>query len=274
LFTLSPGNPTPSGTLFVVLKAYFDGSVSSSKAMTLAAIAADEATWSNFEPQWKYVLEDRGGASYSHMKEAMPLEGIFRGWQPENRDWLIQGLKDLIAEFNHAPKFRVFTCTVDLEAHARWKRQKQHPSPERLCARILFPRILDWYQRFPDPIVDVIEMFFDRNERFMGHIQTDWNNKKLRKRFPMLELIRTVAPAEMRLTPPIQAADMVAWARNRLAVPPDSLSPFAIKPVLSVGDNFSLMAKLIYLATDKGQHYTLDETQLATRRFPENNLKR
>ena len=103
--------------------------------------------------------------------------------------------------------------------------------------------------------------------------RTDWSNKKLRKRFPMLELIRTIAPAEMRRTPAIQAADMVAWARNRLAVPSESLSPFAVKPILSVGDNFSLMAKLIYLATGKGRHYTLDETQLATRRFPENNLK-
>jgi hypothetical protein len=205
------------------------------------------------------------------MKEAMPLEGEFKGWSPENRDWLIQGLKDLILEFNQNPRFRVFTCAVDLEAHARWKHQQQHPSPERLCAKILFPRILDWYAGFPDPIVDGIELFFDRNERFMGHIQTDWNNKKLRKRVPMLELIRTIAPAEMRFTPPIQAADMVAWARNRLAVPPDSLNPFAIKPILSVGDNFSLMANQVFEATDKGQHYTLDETQLATRRFRESN---
>jgi hypothetical protein len=237
--------------------------------MTLAAIAADEAAWSSFEPQWKYVLGDRGGASYSHMKEAMPLEGTFKGWTPENRDWLIHGLRDLISEFNHMPRFRVFTCTIDLDAHARWKRQKQHPSPERLCARILFPRILDWYVEFSDPILDTLEIFFDQGEPYMGHIQNDWNNKKLRQKLPVLELIRTIAPADMRLTPPIQAADMVAWARNRLAVPSDLLSPLAIKPTFSVRDKFSLMAKLIYAATQKGSHYTLDEKQLATRRFPD-----
>jgi hypothetical protein len=247
-----------------VLRVYLDGSWSDRSSMTLAAIAADEMLWEDFEGQWRFVLTDRGNAPYSHMQEAMALEGVFKGWDPKIRDLLVSGLGDLIAEFGHKPKFQVFTCTVDLEAHQRWKVVNRIPSPERLCTRIVFGRVLDWYGEFPDAILGAIEGFFDQNERFMTHLHGDWNNRQVRRRWPVWSLIRTIAAADMRFVLPLQAADMIAWARNRLASDRRT-SRLAIKPQLSVYDHFSVVAKSI-LSGPAGWHLTVDEHMLATAR--------
>ena len=256
------------GDVQTVLKAYFDGSKNDQAgSITLAAIAADEKLWLDFESQWKLVLVQRGNAPYAHMKEAMSLEGAFKGWTPFDRNWLIAGLNDLITEFSGRHRFQGFACTVDLEAHERWKRARSLPPPERLCARLIFPKIMDWYGTFPDLIMDSMEAFFDRNEGFMHHISSDWNNPKIRRKYPVWSLIKTIAPAHMKDTPPLQAADMLAWSRNRLANSLPS-SPLALKPDLSVTDNFSLIAKLIFSGA-KVYHWTINERALATRSFPE-----
>ena len=251
-----------------MLKVYFDGSKSErSESLTLAAVAADESLWADFNDQWRTVLSRRGSAPYSHMAESMKLEGAFRGWKPATRDFLLSGLGDLLAEFSHKERCMAFSCTVDLGAHSRLKQSRNLPSPERLCARLIFPKIMDWYGTFPEAILDQMEVFFDRNEGFMRHISTDWNDKRVRRKYPIWNLIKTIAPATMQNTPPLQGADMIAWARNRLATTPP-LSPLELKPELSVTDNFSLRAKLIFAST-RIFYWTVDEHAMLTRRFPE-----
>ncbi len=228
--------------------------------MTLAALAADEQVWIYFEREWANLLSDRGNPPYMHMKEAMPLKGAFEGWEPEARDFLVYGLLGLIMEIGQNPRFRSFTCTIDLVAHKRWKAEKNLPLPERLCARLVFPKAYEWYSSFPDPILDSIDVFFDRNERFMGHIAGDWNNKKTQKTPPIWGLVRTIAPADMRQTPPLQAADMLAWARNRMAV-------------VERNDKFSQLARDI-LNGPARTFIDLNEKALSSRRFPEGGIVR
>ncbi len=90
------------------------------------------------------------------------------------------------------------------------------PAPERLCARIVFGHIWQWYTDLPDRVLDVLDMYFDRGEPYLAHIQEDWRTKRIRRQYPAWDLIRTIAPADMRTTIPLQVADMFAWARNRL----------------------------------------------------------
>jgi hypothetical protein len=50
----------------------------------------------------------------------------------------------------------------------------------------------------------------------MRHVYADWCSKRLRRERPAWNLVRTVAPAIMELTVPLQMADVIAWGRNRL----------------------------------------------------------
>ena len=259
-----------------MLKMFFDGSWSSN-SVTLACLAADDPVWIYFDQQWSKLLADRGNPPYMHMKEAMPLVGPFEGWKPDARDFLIQGLIGLLMEIGQHRRFHAFTCTIDLEAHARWQVPKQLPPAARLCARLIFPRVVDWYSKFPDAILDTIEIFFDRNEMFIGHISEDWNSKRIRRQFPVWGLVRTVAPAEMALTPGIQAADMMAWAGHRLAPKSVKSDGILIAPKTylfkNTDDRFSRIATDIFNGP-AGWHVLLDEYILATRRFPEEGARK
>ena len=46
----------------LTIKSYFDGSEQTNKALTLAAISADEATWNELEARWEEIRAARGKA--------------------------------------------------------------------------------------------------------------------------------------------------------------------------------------------------------------------
>lgn len=119
-----------------------------------------------------------------------------------------------------ARRFHGFRYTVDLAAYRRWREITSLPPAPKRAARYLLKKLFEWYQEFPDTVLEKIDVFYDRNEAFLRHVHSDWRDKKLRKRYPVLDLVNTVAPANSRLTPPLQAADMLAWSCNRLLVGP------------------------------------------------------
>jgi hypothetical protein len=113
LAKLSPSNLVKAGDIRIVLKAYFDGSRNDrAESITLAAVAADESLWVDFENQWRIILDNCGNAPYCHMKEAMKLEGAFKGWRPEARDYLIGGLADILQDFSFKDRFRDFPALL------------------------------------------------------------------------------------------------------------------------------------------------------------------
>lgn len=211
----------------MALKAYFDGATGfitengkrSPKSLTLTCLAADEQIWSQLEPEWEKVRKERGNPPFLHMADAMSLNGdIFGSWDEQRRDYLLDGLYSVLHGFGKNPRMHSFTCTIDLQAHARWKAIKNHPSPARLCTRYVCPVMFEWYARFPDPILSAMELYFDSGEPFMRHVDADWKNKKMKKEYPALEIIRTIAPVNMKITPPIQMADMICWGFSRQSV--------------------------------------------------------
>jgi hypothetical protein len=216
LSVLSPVNRLIPGTIYAVLKAYFDGSVIKSKRMTLACIAADEPVWVALESAWEDVRKNRGNPSQLHMTDAMSLEGEFKAWSAQKRDWLVDGFIQVLTAFRNRSHLHSFTCTVDLESHARWNLIRNHPSPARLCARLLFPSLLRWYDNFDQHVLERIELVFDRDEPYQRQIEADWRNKEIRRRYPLYEWVRSITSAAAIDVPALQMADMVAWGTNRL----------------------------------------------------------
>jgi len=85
-----------------------------------------------------------------------------------------------------------------------------------MCVRGVVTKVFEWYSAFPDTIHDVMEFCFDRDEAFMRHIDADWKNQNFRNKYPIWQLIRKIAPVDMRVTPGVQVADLFAWARTHV----------------------------------------------------------
>jgi hypothetical protein len=212
---LSPSIIT-DGVIYVALKCYCDGSEKIRRQLTLAAVAGDETVWGELEEDWRSFLAHIG-IPYTHMKEAIARKDVFRGWPKDKRDWFINGLITFFhAHEYHSKRLRAFTSSVDLKAHAEFSHIPGLPDPARMCVRHIVPEVFKWYCGFPDKIIDVMEFYFDRGERFMSHIWDDWNSEEFRTHHPMWGMIRTIAPVDMKLTPGIQVADMFAWARTHV----------------------------------------------------------
>ncbi len=229
--------------------------------MSLVAVSADEGVWSELEPAWSQTLRNHH-APYVHMRELMPLVRAFKDWSPQKRDALLEDLEFLLGRYRNEPRIKRFSCSVDLEAHYKWAKIRNHPKPERLCTRVVFPEILEWYAGLPDKILDVMDVFFDQNETSMRHIHEDWKTKKFKKKHPVWGLIRIVAEADMRHTIPLQIADMAAWARNRI----ESKGHKQM-------DSFLRHAYIITNATLLWIHREVGEKAMAESTFPEEGIR-
>jgi hypothetical protein len=200
----------------VSVKAYFDGSEIAARSLTLAAVAADDNTWARLEALWNEVKRERGNVSYIHMTDLMALQGIYREWSGEKRDYLVDGLLNVLLSFRGAERLHSFSCSIKLPDYKNVRRDRTLPEPERLCARMVFPHVMDWYGNLQGIDIGKIEFYFDRNEPFMRHVEPDWRSPAIRKRYPAWELVSSVTQADMKNTTPLQVTDVVAWGRNRL----------------------------------------------------------
>lgn len=201
------------GCLFVALKCYRDGSEKFGRTLTLGAIAGDERAWGALETDWLGVL-GKVGVNYMHMNEAIARKDEFSRIKKKDRDWLIHALATLLEIHQQSGQISTYTCAVDLKAHKEISQRYALPSPARICVRNIFPKILDWYCGFPDQIIDVMDLYFDQGERFMKHLEQDWKSADMRAQFPLWGLVRMIAPVEMKMTPGVQMADMMAWCRT------------------------------------------------------------
>jgi hypothetical protein len=85
--------------------------------------------------------------------------------------------------------------------------------PEKICVDAAVKQMLfEGRREFKD---GEVELYFDRNESFRGHVYSEWAIKKRSKKPWWSDMVKTVAPARMEDTPGLQAADMVAWLLNR-----------------------------------------------------------
>jgi hypothetical protein len=202
----------------LAVKSYFDGSEIPGKTLTLAAIGADETTWGEMEARWEEVRKTRSNPARIHMTDlmAIPPQGIYEGWSVDQRDYLVDGLLNVLLSFRGHPSVFSFTCSIKLADYETVRLEKKLPAPERMCARFVFPHVMRWYIELPRVDLGKMEVYFDRSEKFMRHIEPDWRSKEIRKRHPQWDLVSSIGQAVMEKTPALQMTDVVAWGRNRI----------------------------------------------------------
>jgi hypothetical protein len=200
--------------------------------MTLAAFAGDDEIWNKFETDWEEILHSHSPrADYVHMKEINTQTKGFDwklGWNmPKAFDLATKCL----AYMSHLDKrkFRMFYCSVDLEA---WDKVKNDgvavPDAVEICCQFAMYGVLSWYAKqkaapgadgiFHLPI-DSAHYFFDKDEPFEPKFKEMWNSELIRYektgQFTAWVLIKHVSSVDMKRVPGVQAADMLAWSVNR-----------------------------------------------------------
>jgi hypothetical protein len=221
-------------SLLIALRAYLDssGTMAAGKFITLAALVAKDDMWKEFETAWEKILgEHSPKAQYIHMREILRMEelGSKGGFDPA-LGWNIQNAFALVVKcvqymsFLDKKRFHMFYCSVDLQAWRKLRAETfQMPEPVALCNDYCSKAILGWYFNYypdlVDPYRDTVSYFFDRNEDFKQPFEDEWNaEKNLAEQsgeWSIWQRIDDIAAVEMKKTPGIQAADIIAWTANR-----------------------------------------------------------
>ncbi|HWM93575.1 MAG TPA: DUF3800 domain-containing protein [Thermoanaerobaculia bacterium] len=209
----------------MILKGYYDGSGNEEdRFLSLAGFVASIEVWERFERCWLETLQAAPHpCPHFHTYDAHQRIKVFDGWtQQEVRSLLHSLLNNCVfpatieplADIYSAPFFGVY-CSIDKEEFERAcveipsLRAKGRAA---VCAEFITDTAL---KRLPQK--GGLQLYFDSNEKFKGKIETEWNKAKKKpagKRGP-LEMISQITSADMKTTPGIQAADILAWHVNR-----------------------------------------------------------
>jgi hypothetical protein len=206
---------------------FFDGSEgrddNGNDWLTLAGFVSSNSFWTSFNRQWDRMLKDRYPiAPYVHMWELIhgsdPFERIV-GWTQDRVNQLVNDAIGILQGMDKSA-FCSFVCTIDVSARSRLiSMGSEIPEPAMICGHWCVGKASQWYfNRHPNKI-DLVHVFFDRNEKFISPLKREW----LQKRTPpdrvakelFWDLIADIDEVDMSLHPPIQAADMMAWGRSR-----------------------------------------------------------
>jgi hypothetical protein len=264
LASLSPGQVFGNGVILVPLALYHDGATKTGRVITLTCIAATEQVWIDLQSKWDEMRKERGNPSYIHMTDLManPPQRIYEGWSDGDREYLIDGLLSVLNSFMDNPWINSFTCEVDLAAHKRLIGIRNLPNPARICARVVFSKIVNWFYRPSSNVfVDAMDIFFDRGEPFSHHLRADWINPTMRKLHPVWNFVRVIEQVDMKLTPPIQMADLICWGYHRQ-------SSYE-KPEPWTYDHFGYTTAVRCANGLRGTHFGVREDALTRSRFKE-----
>src|SRR5215469_17428554 len=128
------------GNILIALRAYLDSSGKLGDGyMTLAAVAANDQIWEDFEKAWDRILKGyTPKASYIHMREIAHQQGGFDrklGWNNNNAFGLATTCLSYMSAINKK-MFKMFYCAVDLKAWRKLRdRNYQMPEPVEMCNR-------------------------------------------------------------------------------------------------------------------------------------------
>lgn len=250
------------------VKCYFDGSYGDDdlgdRWITLAGVAATDHTWTDFETKWSRMLIERYPvAPYVHMTELLGSDDPFErsvGWTREKKVKLIEDAIVVLSQVNK-DEFMWFRCSINKTAVNRLFEQgeKVVADPYSYCslnlAQMVIPPYLSNCRRLgrqPEKIL----LYYDRNEGFMDGLSKAWLSNRTPLRRPrdpnnLWDSIEDIFSADQAFTPPLQVADMVAWAYTH-TLPTDAPREFS-----------RLKGLLIQFAPSR----TLDLTEDAMRHF-------
>jgi hypothetical protein len=224
-----------AGETFIAVRAYLDSSGKrGDRFVTLAAFAATDDTWGEFEQGWDKVL--KGGfrpAPWMHMVEAVHLKPGFpfsraKGWDRDKVWELVLSLAKYMAEFRQGA-LTMHTCEIHMDA---WRKLTArgytlHSEVEicncYVCEFIVAQFAKQQHPALPAPILPkskLLNFVFDRNEPFFPAFSRLRNaHMELCNRLGVLNspwgFVDGITEGYAQTTPGLQAADMLAWGINR-----------------------------------------------------------
>lgn len=153
-----------------------------------------------------------------HVTDAIALQGEFskaKGWTDRKIEVLMNQFAAFLSQ-QDKKRFHAFISVLDINAREKLVGTgAQIPKPEVICSETCTGCVLLWAtSRCPTDTrteVHTMDFFFDRGEKFKYPFERACREGKKSKN-GIWHLVNTVAEAEMKLTPGIQAADMLLWA--------------------------------------------------------------
>jgi hypothetical protein len=158
------------------------------------------------------------------MREATKRHGAFShklGWNFKKVEALITDLLMFMQTLDKE-RFHQFGCTIDLEAYKRLSSLGlSFNDPITICNDFCPFAVLAWYHGYYPGIIHSAHFFFDTDEPFKAPFEDRWRQETGNFLDPtalreVWGVIKTVATANMRDKPALQAADLLAWASNRV----------------------------------------------------------
>lgn len=193
------------------VQAYCDSSGKTgtdSPFLTLASYFASRRSWRELEERWTTTLESFK-APYFHARETITRIKAFKGWSPRDVRQFVTQLFNILGQLDRGDFFAV-SSTVDLNEYQKAKMQIPGlRSPEAICLDHCMGMV------FRHPKRDYgIELLFDRDEDFAGRMLGLWNIRKPH-RIWWAQKVTRILTVDMKTSPAIQSADLLAWFSNR-----------------------------------------------------------
>ena len=209
------GNLLDAEHLFV-LKAYFDESRRDpgGSILAIAGYFGRTTEWRRQCREWNNVLARYGIKRGLHMKEFAYSKGdfkIFEDNEPRRREFLAKLLNTL---YKNPPRFVAVGCAVDIKAFAELPAEKTVTFKHNpyLFAFVLCVRgAIDSEYIKHLPISETMGFVFDRRDDFQHQALDLFDTVKNMPTIPHRERLGDVAFAARVDSPPLQAADFIAY---------------------------------------------------------------
>jgi hypothetical protein len=170
---------------------------------------------------------DRYPESHLHTVDAVTGNGVYKGWGREKTtDFLSDSvgiaIKHLIKKKNlkigFPGKYGLYGCITTVNIKDFIEHAQNYPeapqNANELLLRQTLALLLPWSQRGADPPCDECHCIFDQGEPFYGHLDDIITRKKALQDAPLLAHITSRTKANMRRTPALQLADLLAWCES------------------------------------------------------------
>jgi hypothetical protein len=208
----------------VTLIAYYDasGKAGDSDFITLAGIAAPEGQWSLFNALWYEALK-KHRLTWWHTAEAMQgkpnkaefVEPEYRdSWNEEKAQAAFDDLNRLVFTFlsdHYKDGFQICTSTVNMADYRAAKAANRSLRPaEAICVNTCVGGLA-----LPELGTSIL-LYFDANEEFRKQMEQVWLHGKKKPGAGWPHQVREIKPATARTDYAVQAADLIAWHRNRI----------------------------------------------------------
>jgi len=143
-----------------------------------------------------------------------PFERIV-GWSDQKKREFVYDAGEVLRKF-HYLDLAVTYCSINLSARERIISEGLFfPEPEIFCTQTCLGLAFEWYTERHG--IELAYLHFDQGEQFRKTILGRWMEQRNNKiKHPLWGLIGGMPENDMRVTPPLQAADLIAWSISRM----------------------------------------------------------